>query len=85
MYRVCDFRLYMYFFIFHNIRDVLSLVCEGDEPEEPGGLGGPPLPGGAVGQGHHHRLQVRAHDLELAHGFELHRLTRQVLLEGIFI
>ena len=55
-------------------------MCEWYEPEEPGCLGGSPLPGGAVRQRHHHRLQLRAHDLELAHRLELHRFTGQVLL-----
>ena len=55
-------------------------MCERYETEEAGGLGGPPLAGGAVRQRHHHRLQVRADDLELADRLELHGLTGEVLL-----
>ena len=58
------------------------LVCEGDEPEQAGGLGGAPLARGAVRQRHHDGLQVLAHDLELAHGLELHGLAGEVLLRG---
>ena len=58
------------------------LVREGNEAEEAGRLGRSPLPGRAVRQRHHHRLQVRAHDLELTDRLELHRLPGQVLLGG---
>ena len=56
------------------------LVCEGYEPEQAGGLGGAPLARGAVRQRHHDGLEVLAHDLELAHGLELHGLAGEVLL-----
>ena len=55
-------------------------MSDRDEPEEPGGLDGAPFSAGAVRQRHHDRLEVLAHDLELAHALELHRLARQVLL-----
>jgi hypothetical protein len=53
---------------------------QGDEAKKAGGLGRSPLPGGAVRQRHHHRLQVRADDLELADGLELHGLAGEILL-----
>ena len=51
-----------------------------DEAKKAGGLGRSPLAGGAVRQRHHHRLQVRADDLELADGLELHGLAGEILL-----
>ena len=61
-------------------KDERVLVGERYEAEEAGGLGRSPLPGGAVRQRHHHRLQVRADDLELADRLELHRLAGEILL-----
>lgn len=58
------------------------LVRDGLEAEEARGLGGAPLARGAVRQRHHHRLQVLAHDLELAHALELHGLSGEVLARG---
>ena len=55
------------------------LVGDGLQAEEPGGLGRAPLAAGAVRQGHHDRLEVLAHDLELADALELHGLAREVL------
>ena len=55
-------------------------VSDRDEPEEPGGLDGAPFSAGAVRQRHHDRLQILAHDLELANALKLHRLAGQVLL-----
>ena len=53
---------------------------ERNEAEETRGLGRSPFAGGTVGQRHHHRLQVRADDLELADRFELHGLAGEILL-----
>ena len=58
------------------------LVREWNEPEKPGGLGRAPLPGGTVGQGNHHCLQLGADNLEFADGLELHGLAGKVLLWG---
>ena len=60
--------------------DKCVLVGERDQTKQPSGLGGPPLPGGAVRQRNHHRLQILAHDLEFTHGLELHRLPGEILL-----
>lgn len=53
---------------------------DGHEAEEPRGLGRAPLAARAVGQRHHHRLQLLAGDLELADALELHRLAGEILL-----
>lgn len=57
-------------------------MSDGLQPKQPRGLDGSPLPRGAVRQRNHHRLQVLAHDLELAHALELHRLACEVLARG---
>ena len=61
-------------------KDERVLVGEGNEAEKPGGFGRAPLAGRAVGQRHHHRLQVGAHNLELAHRLELHGLPCKIFL-----
>ena len=53
---------------------------ERNETKEPGGLGWSPLSRGTVRERYHHGLKILAHDLELAHGLELHGLSSEVLL-----
>ena len=59
--------------------DERVLVRDRHQTEEARRLHRAPLAAGAVRQRHHHRLQVLAHDLELADALELHRLAGQVL------
>lgn len=58
--------------------DQRVLVSDGHQSEESSGFHRSPFTAGAVGQRHHHRLQVGADDFELANTLELHRLARQV-------
>ena len=61
-------------------KDESLFVSDRDETKESCGLHGSPLSARAVRQRHHDRLQILAHDLELANALKLHRLAGQVLL-----
>ena len=53
---------------------------DGHEAKQSRGFGGSPLAARAVGQRHHHRLQLLAGNLEFADALELHGLAGEILL-----
>ena len=60
-------------------RDQACLVADRNDAEESGGLHGPVLAAGAIGQRNHNGLEALGDDFELANALELHGLAGDVL------